>query len=134
MNSHAQTGNGRQVQPIRVSYSAHTVLSHGVNGAVAIPQNDRTFLMTKTVKSLMTQSLGNKSLLFFLIKLLKKHLMYFSVQSKMFGINYLAGCEDCHITLALSKKGQITGGKVIFLLRFTSGQIKDTIPYPTARF
>lgn len=48
--------------------------------------------------------------------------------------SYLASGEDGHITLTLAEKGQVTGREVILLFCFAGGQIKDTVPYPAARF
>lgn len=48
--------------------------------------------------------------------------------------SHLASSEDGHITLTLAKKGQVTGREVILLLRFSGGQVKDTVPYPAAGF
>lgn len=48
--------------------------------------------------------------------------------------SHLSCSKDGHIAFTLSQKGQVTCRKVIFLLCFASGQVKDTVPHPVTSF
>lgn len=48
--------------------------------------------------------------------------------------SHLSCSKDGHVALTLPQEGQITSRKVILLLCFARGQVKDTVSYPATSF
>ena len=48
VHPHAEAGDGRQVQPIRIPDPTHAVFGHGVDCAIPIPEDDGRFLQERS--------------------------------------------------------------------------------------